>query len=380
MHRRLVASLFLACALAASLAALEVPGFSVPLSRFGAMGGSHVALADDYGLLFANPAALASARPQLFLTQVGAQATGPLFDIAQAFLGGGSMLESFTSVLRANDFRLFAAADLAGPLSFGYVGSGLGFGLFNRSHALIDAAGISSVGLRAEEEILLVGGYAYGLDIGKRHRLEAGILAKGFARGGITSTMDALSLMNVVSDPLGLPFQLTTGIGVDIGIRWAWDIGLAAGLSCRDLYSPALVSSYSSLRQFLDDPGNDPGKSSSPATLPRDLSLGIGYTMPRGGLWGLVDGLVLALDYRRILDLFSPFPRNAILNLGLGMEARMLDIVVLRGGISEGYLNAGISLDLTIARLNLAFHGSELGQEPGARPAFNLGTSIEFIY
>jgi hypothetical protein len=102
--------------------------------------------------------------------------------------------------------------------------------------------------------------------------------------------------------------------------------------------------------------------------------------MPPGGLWGLVDSLTVALDYGHILDLWTPFSRNPILNLGLGVETRFLDIVSLRAGVSEGYPNAGASLDLSVMKLNLAVWGSELGLEPGSRPAFNLMTSLEFSY
>lgn len=379
MKIRVAAGFALGFAIAAPLTAADVAAFSLPVARFGAMGGSHAALDDDYSLLFANPAALDGADPRFFAAQVGARATGPLFDIAQAFIGGGSLIGNFITVLAANDYRLYAAADVAGPLSFGYVGRGIGFGLFNRTSATVDASSISSVRLGAWEDVLLIGGYAFGIDLGTHHRLQAGILAKGFARGGVAKTTDALSLMNVVADPLGLAFSLTTGIGVDVGLRWEWSAGLSAGLACRDLYSPVLVSSYSSVQGFLDDPKNN-GTGSEDAEIARDLAFGLAWTMQPGGLWGIVDGLVIAIDYNHILDVLEPFPRNPILNLGIGMEARILDIVALRAGIGEGYPNAGVSLDLSVMRLNVSFLGSELGREPGSRPAFNLMTSLEFVY
>jgi len=368
-----------ALGLAPGLAAQPTEPFRLDLARPLAMGGSHAALADDWGLLFANPAGLASAKPRLFVAQVGARASGPLFDMAQAFLGGGSMIDTFVSVLKANDYSLYTTADIAGPLSFGYVGKGLGFGLFNRTHAVVDAAGISSVRILAAEDILLVGGYAVGLDLGPNHRLEAGILAKGFARASADKATDALSLVSIVGDPLGLPFTIGTGIGIDVGLRWAWTAGFSAGLACRDLYSPLLLSRYTSVQGFLDG-ASTALVSSIPSEVRRNLVVSLAYSMPPGGLWGLVDGLVIAADYSHLLDLLETFHRNPVLELGLGFELRVLDIIALRAGLSEGYPSAGASLDLAVTRLDLSVWGSELGQEPGSRPAFNLMVSLDFTY
>jgi hypothetical protein len=381
MKHRSLTSAALALLLAGGLAAQSIAPFSIPLSRFGSMGGAHAALADDWSLLFANPAGLASAKPRLLAAQLGVRASGPLFDIGLALLGGGSMVGNVMNVLKTNNYKLSAGADIAGPLSFGYVGKGIGFGLFNRSRMLVDASGISTIRLVAEEDVLLVGGYAFGLNFGPDNRVEAGILAKGFARGGIDKTMDALALLGIVSDFMQKPFGLTTGIGIDLGVRWAGPLGLSAGLVCRDLYSPIQISSYSTLAGFIADPTAvlvpSLGKT---ANLYRDLDLGFAWTMPDGGFWGLVDSFVVSLDYSRILDLFQQFTRNPVLNLGLGVESRILDIVTLRAGLNEGYPNMGVSLDLVALRLDLAVWGSELGLEPGSRPSFNMMTALEFSY
>lgn len=380
MQQRRAILLSLLILLGAGLFALEVEPFDLPIARFAATGGPHAALAQDWTLLFANPAGLADARPQLLASQLGARMTGPLFDIALATLGGGSLIDNFLTVLANNGYQLYTAADLAGPLSFGYVGRGIGFGLFNRSKAVVDAASITNIGVVLQEDILLVGGYSYGLDLGPNHRLEAGLLAKGFARGGLSTTTDALSLATMVSNAMAQPFELQTGIGLDLGLRWVWKpLGLSAGLACRDLYSPVLVNSYSSVQGFIDNPQAS-STGSVAGEVPRNLDLGLAWTMPEGGLWGLVDSLSVALDYGHILDLWKPFSRNPILNLGVGVETSFLDIVSLRAGFSEGYLNAGAGLDLSVMKLELAVWGSELGLEPGQRPAFNLMSSLEFSY
>ncbi|MFZ4617332.1 MAG: hypothetical protein ACOYM2_14200 [Rectinemataceae bacterium] len=379
MKWRIIPGLVLSFGLVHGVMALDIDPFTIPVARFGAMGGSHVALADDWSLMFANPAGLASVPPRFLAAQVGARASGPLFDIALALLGGGSMIDNFVGVLARNDYKLYSAVDVAGPLSFGYVGKGLGFGLFNRTHAIVDAASLTSVKIAAQEDVLLIGGYAFGVNIGNWSRFEAGLLAKGYARGGLVSTQDALSLVNIVSSYMAQPFSLETGIGVDFGLRFSTSIGLAFGLACRDLYSPVLQSRYSSVQGFMDNPEASLVKS-IPGEVARQLDGGISWSMPAGGFWGLVDSFVVAIDYRRILDLLETFPRNPALNLGIGVESRFLDIISVRAGLSEGYPTAGASLDLSVMRLDLSVWGSELGLEPGARPSFNLMTTLDFSY
>ena len=79
--------------------------------------------------------------------------------------------------------------------------------------------------------------------------------AKGFVEGDIStpSGMGIIEAVGLLSNPAGSvsqPFTLTTGIGLDAGLRWAWK-GLAAGLVCHDIYSPAIQTTYSSVMDFV---------------------------------------------------------------------------------------------------------------------------------
>jgi hypothetical protein len=94
----------------------------------------------------------------------------------------------------------------------------------------------------------------------------------------------------------------------------------------------------------------------------------------------VIDSLVFALDYRDILDLTSLVPRNPILNVGLGVEARVLEIVTLRAGINDALPSAGIGLHLGVCTINLVAYGAELGLDPGDRPYYNLLVDFDFKY
>jgi len=194
--------------------------------------------------------------------------------------------------------------------------------------------------------------------------------------------MGIVEAAGLFGDPLsilGEDFVLATGIGFDLGLRWSWK-SLAAGLVCRDLFSPALISTYSSLDGFLNDPAGTRLGDPAYESLDRRLDIGFAWSPDLGVAGRFVDSVDVALDYRDILSLFEPGSRNPILNLGLGVEARMLDIVALRAGISEALLSVGAGIDMGVLKFGISVLGSELGREPGSRPIYNLVADFGFRF
>lgn len=384
MPRRTATISIVALALAAAIS----PSFALdsPLSlsaREKSMGGRHVALADDSTVLLSNPAGLANLSPSYSVADLGLQAVGPVFDIADLIASGNTSTAGITDFLAKNDYKLYAGIDLSGPLACGFTGNGLGFGLFNGTKAILNAASINSISIDVSENLLLSGAYAFGFDLGSGHELSAGVGAKGFVMGSVSPTMGIAEALGVLSDPGSLlsssAFDLTTGVGIDLGLRWNWNEVWAAGLVYRDAYSPAMVTEYSSLTGFVDDSASAK-LGSTYATLPSSLDAGFSWTPELGVFSRVIDGLVLALDYRDILDLFAAVPRNPILNVGLGLETRILDIVRFRAGIADALLSAGMGFDLSVFTVNLAVFGAELGIDPGDRTCYNLLVDFSFKY
>jgi len=369
-----------ALCLSALPARAQVEPFAPDFGRTLSLGGRHAAVADSFAALASNPACLVAVPREVSLGRLDLRASGPLFDIASALLDGGDLATAFVDLLADNDYKLYTGADVAGPIAFGYVGSGLGFGLFNRTRVSVNAASATSIGIEAGEDLLLAGGYAFRIALGGGHALDLGISAKGFARGEIAETLGVIDLVGTLEDPmalLDLPFTLTTGVGVDAGLRWNWDEVLAAALVCRDAYSPALVTTYDDATAFIEDP-SAAHPTSTAVTLDPDLAFGLAFS-PRLGRLGIVlDSILVALDYRDILDLFSPLPRNPILNVGLGVEVRALDILSFRVGVAETLLTTGLGLDFGAFGFDVSAFGSELGIEPGQRPVYNLRVGFDF--
>ena len=380
----------LVAAFCVSLVVLATPVFALDLDPFDfssprdkAMGGTHVSLADGFSVLLTNPAGLADVPSKFSAADLGLRAIGPVFDIANLIIGGNTTPTAIMNFLAANNYKLYAGMDISGPVAFGYTGGGLGFGLFNKTGLTVNVASVSSIGVKAVEDLLLAGGYAMHFDLGRGHTLAAGVSTKGFVRGGISPTMGAIEAMDLISNPMALlskPFNLTTGIGIDAGLRWSWKDQVAAGLACRDAFSPALVTQYTSMMGFLGDPANSKVGLPTYEALRRSLDFGVSWSPSLGRLAQILDSLVIALDYRDILDLANPVPRNPILNVGFGLELKVLDIVSLRAGIDDALLSMGMGLDLGVFTLNVAAFGRELGLDPGNRPYYNLLIDFDFKY
>ncbi len=358
----------------------ETGAFCLPSVMQNAMGGSHAALADDFDLLLSNPAALANADSHIFASQLGFMGDSQFFALASAYFSGAG--ESvMSSLLSGSGYKLQSRADLVGPLSFGMVGKGLGFGIFNRTEYFLNATSENSIQAGLNEDILVVGGYSYRMELGGGHNLDLGFLAKGFVRGtpSMTGTSADVAYLAEPMLLLAAPFSFTAGIGMDVGLRWNWEEKVAAGLVCRDAYSPAIVSTYTSLMDFFANPSTAVTGTGYDAVDP-DLDFGLLWKPDWGGYDSYINGVTFVLDYDDILDLFSDAPRSPLLNIAAGAELKVLDILRVRAGLKDMLPAAGMGFDLTMVKVNAGLYGREYGSEPGEDPVYRLQVSLEFLY
>jgi hypothetical protein len=361
-----------------------------PSARMDALGGYHVALADDVTTLLANPAGFQAAGPQFTFTELTANLTGPIFSIADLVIrivGGANPLTLLVdSKVQSLLTSLHTSLTLNGPLAFGYVGNGLGFGFFNSSGVTFSTVGtVPTITAQVGEDLQFVGGYAFRIPLPAvmNSTLDIGLSVRAFARGSVELSESIVSFLSLLSAPItsflmSQPFNLDVGFGVDTGIRYSWNDVISVGIVSRNLYAPVMRNGYATVTSFL----SSGTPTMSYGTLPIDLSAGLLYSPRLGFLEDYMTGLKFMLDYRDILD-FLTHPAtssNPVLHLGLGMEAVLLQILSLRGGFGQGYFSAGLGIDLAAFTFNVTMYGSELSTEPGLRPAYNLLASIEFRY
>jgi hypothetical protein len=361
---------------------------TLPLSAIeGAAGGWHAAFVDDFRTGFFNPAGFTTVASTLQVSSLSMVATGPFFAFARALSDSSGDLLSLIGSLFDSSGRIYAGFDLGTPIAFGFAADGFGFSLYNFSGMTIDAANLTDISVIFSETVLIQAAYAFPISLGGSHYLDLGFGAKTFIVGSSslqTTLLDLnATLGTLMLNPAALftayPFTLTLGVGLDAGIRYRWGKGFAIAVVARNAVTPSSSTTYTSADAFLGT-GSAAISSSGQELLPIEVDVGIAFRPGFGELDRFINDLVISVDYVNVLNLFAPFSRNWLLDIAVGVELRLLDVLTLRGGVREGLPAAGFGIDLTFMELSFALYGTELGFEPGSRPAFNVAVMLDFSY
>jgi hypothetical protein len=359
---------------------------SIPSARTAAIGGTHAALGDDLSTLVNNPAGLYEAPSQLHITALSLGLSGPVFSIANIVMkgAGGEDIDELLKDPKVTDLikSVYAGAALVGPLSFGYVGKGLGFSIINSGDVEFASAGSTTLAVSVSEKMVLNGGYAFRIQLPEETgaALDFGVNLKTFIEGKTYFSRTLIELPDLFSEGADLvlnnPFSLTTGIGLDIGTRYTFQDMLTIGFVGRNVFTPTTRSDYTSLDAFLS---KEPPAEPVHGLVPFDLSLGVMYTPDIGDWVRYFSGFKILLDYRDIFDFLThpDMTLNPFLKIGFGAEIKILRVLWLRAGFSEGLLSSGLGLDYGMVRLNIAMFGSEMSMEPGMRSVFNILVGVE---
>ena len=339
-----------------------------------ALGGPHVTMNDGFSSLMNNPASFYSTETEFSIAEITIGLKGPVFDIANLIISED--MAEIPAMLQG----IYAGMDLLGPVSFGYVGEGLGFGIYSNSYSTISSSGPLTVKADIGSEIILTGGYAMRmpLPLPETHLVDAGMLLKGTFRGELSFEESALNIMDIGMDTLtNEPFSFITGIGVDLGLRYSYLNMITLGLVGRDIYSPTLHNVYANYDDLLS--GAEPIEELN-GLVPFALDFGIMYSPDFESKNLFISDIKVYLDYYDILDfwLYPELAVNPILHVGIGAEISMLSILDVRAGFNQGLFSAGLGLDLHYFKMNLAMFGTELSTEPGLQPVYNLQLGFEF--
>jgi len=376
MHsiRKTVILIILAlCVSTLSLQAVE-PSVELISPRDAALGGRHAALTDTFSSLLNNPAGFYTAPEQLSIAEITIGLKGPMFSVADAIIGGE--LSDLSELING----IYAGLDLLGPLSFGYVGEGLGFGIYNQGNLRMWSNNSLTANVKAWDDIVLTGGYAYRMPFsGDVQALDAGVLLKGGFRGTIDGGISVVDIMDLdASTLLDEPFAFTSFIGLDLGLRYSINDTWVFGLVGRDVYTPTLTNEYANFDDFIN--GVTPVAQDQYDVMQFQLDLGMMFR-PKAdlSLYSISDIKIL-LDYTDLLDfwIYPELSSNPVLHIGFGTEVTVMEILDIRVGFSQGLLSAGLGLDLSYFTMNAAMFGTERSTEPGIAPVYNLQLGLEF--
>jgi len=373
LRKTALLTLLALCAVTFSLQAVE-PSVELLSPRDAALGGRHVALTDTFSSLVNNPAGFYTAPEQLSITEITIGLKGPMFSLADAIIGGE--MSDLSELING----IYAGLDLLGPLSFGYVGEGLGFGVYNQTNLRMWSNNSLTANVRVWDDIVLAGGYAYRMPFsGDVQALDAGVLLKGGFRGTIDGGISVVDIMDLnVGTLLDEPFRFTSFIGMDLGLRYSIGEKWVFGMVGRDVYTPTLTNEYSNYNDFIN--GVAPTAQNLYDTMQFKLDLGMMYR-PQADLSRYsISDIKILLDYRDVLDfwIYPELSTNPLLHIGFGTEVTVMEILNVRVGLSEGLFAAGLGIDLSHFTLNVAAFGTERSTEPGLAPVYNLQLGLEF--
>jgi hypothetical protein len=272
-----------------------------PVSAAGS-GGAHNAKEDGVFTLLGNPALLNSVNNSMFFALSGG--------IGDAYREGTLELDSPS-----------AYYTLTGPLAFGVVSKGVGFGLFNHvslHYGYMDADVIGAAGI----DWTLVNTDSVKLDFGLAPKA---LFRYRQANTGVLSRF-ALSV--------------TPGMLVSLGGRFQ------AGVSYGDALSVMLLAT---------------GDKAGDIRVSRLLDAGIAVSAVSNGTLDLT----LFADYRDLFDYSGDSSADPLGHLGFGIRAVFWNNFWLSAGMSERAPTGGFGLNLGMAKLDLAL--SAYGAEAGIR-------------
>jgi hypothetical protein len=354
----------------------EMIPFTVPSARNYGMGGPHAAYTDDINSLFINPGAFVTAN-QFSAAELSVGVQGDIFGLQDALSGGDDVSGSLLSWVEKTEGKIPLGADIRGPLAFGKVGNGWGWGAFDRIYLDMRLVGSTiSVGLYGD----LMGNVGYAFRVLNKgvHTVDVGAQGKAFGRYFIET--GKIRILEMASGDIENLTKKTTpflilGGGIDIGAQYRFLDNLTGALAVTDLFTLGYAAPMS-----LPGIGSGSGTPDSyVAYVKPRINLGVSYKVFENSLvtW------VLMADYRDLINLFQQNKyqsTNGVLNLSIGTEVILWDLVSFRLGMNEMLPAVGIGIDAKVLKLDAAIYGKELGNEPGKLSTYGLELGILFRY
>ncbi len=281
---------------------------------------------------------------------------------------------------------------VGGQLGLGYVGNGIGLGLFANAEATIDGTSALEAYGTAHNTISFVGGL--GLTFGDIH---VGVAVRPTILGyTVVRAAPVLSSYLAGGDvDLATMFANTvyygSGIGFDIGALW--ELGpLNVGVAVKDLFGSRMSyrktdfdTYYRSLLAASLPVGTEltAAEQADAWTVPIKLSLGVQLHPDLGAISQRIDpsvglDLVDVTSFIRTRKAGESVSFDQILSMvNVGGEVTILRFLSLRGGYYGGYLAGGIGLDIFLLDLNAAIAGN-IGRDEQGRWGFqSIGGSVE---
>ncbi len=345
-------------------------------ARSIAMGGAFNALSSGYQSLYGNPAGFALGRGMLTLANVTTWGfirpttaqIAQLQSIAAPGATSGDYLNAANQLITGNGLGAGAAAGI------GWTGSGLGLGVTAVSEEYAHGLTLLGTQFKSVTQINAIAGMAITLGP-EDFNLKVGGDLRPFAR--IDATIPASDLITTLvnNGDIGALLQskeANFGLGLAADLGAIFTMGpLSAGLSIRDI-APSFAFGSAKIGDILSSGGSPTYTTTDQGQFLPNVAFGLGYS-PR-----FIPGIIDPSLYFEVQDPIRALKENdSVWNLlHVGGELRLLSFVYLRGGINQGWLTAGLGVNLLILEIDGAVFTEELGHHPGDFPRSGVAANI----
>jgi hypothetical protein len=368
-----------------------------------AMGGAFVPIARGYEALYTNPAGFSRKGGQLTFLNVN---LGPYFLPTQEMIsfaeemangdGGEVSSEKISELIQSIDLSKGTGANLNAGM--GFAAYGIGFGLLTDLDLFVIQEGDTYATTVVEPLMTTsaVGGLSFGFNFG-----DSRLIVGGDVRGILRArTPDPISMQTILEifeeddseyDPMTQELDVSVGYGFDAGAIFELGGGLTVGGVVQNIGGTKMVTARKTgedLQLAMDTHGSDfqalyddvfanPDANGYSYMIPMSITGGVGFDTPDKE----------ALDMRFAAEYTHTFYNEEAnietdtlwKNVHLGGEVSLLRFLKVRGGFNQGYLTAGVGLDLFVIELDATYYSRELGNYAGHRQneALVIGTKIK---
>jgi hypothetical protein len=196
----------------------ELSPFTMPSTRNLGLGGPHVAYTDDMSSLFINPGAFRTIK-QTSIAELSLGTYGDVFglmDIARNVDDTSKLVTTFSKLINDSNGNIPLGFDLRGPIAFGNIKNGWGWGVFNRIYggAVVKGSNIHAWG---NGDLMFDLGYSFRVLERGVHTLDAGVLGKVFGRIGLDTGSMSLFDLDAGGGPPAPPPAPPPGAGQTSG-------------------------------------------------------------------------------------------------------------------------------------------------------------------
>lgn len=352
-------------------------------ARDVSLSDNYIADYSTYFSLWTNPANIGLTGNKLLLPFVSANMEGDFADVVNIVTDvTNNDLTALSETLTTDD-PIDCTLSLTGPLCLGAIKNNFGWGVFNRTYALTDILSPTSTTLYGGEQTIVVAGYAYPIKLPLNTTISVGFSGKGYAdlQGYFEgSTVDAISKL-MAKDYDFFPTYATLGFGLDAGATVSLFNVFVVSVSWQNLFAGTYSQKYDSFSKLTAFESQYDILSVLP--LEDDVTLGIAINIPlKKATRGFITKSNLYANYSNFLAFFdsSITIENPLYYLTAGLEFEMFNTIVLRVGICEDHMSAGLGLNMGIITLDVAAYTQSLGLNPTENSQFGIALSLGTYY